>query len=82
MRKQSIRTLTHADVCGTYADVCSVQELSEDAGAKHSIATSAHAQMREGQELLEKREAFERWEDVVNIGLQASASLVRKLLVY
>ncbi len=38
--------------------------------------------MREGQELLEKREAFERWEDVVNIGLQARALLEVKLLVY
>jgi len=46
-----------------------IQALSDDAGEKRRIADLAHQKMREGQRLLELREEFERWEDVVDVGL-------------
>ena len=47
--------------------------LASDAGEKRRIADAAHGKMRQGQALLEKRQDFERWEDVVDVGLPAFA---------
>ena len=48
-----------------------IRALAEDAGAKRGIADAAHGKMRKGQELLEVRDEFGRWEDVVARGLPA-----------
>ena len=50
-----------------------LQQLCNDAAEKRRLADLAHSKMRQGQELLEKREAFARWEDVVDVGLEAFA---------